>query len=157
MSRTTWVGAFRALGDAVLDLVRAEVKALIEEWKRAGLEFAKILAIVFGILLIFVYLPFLVLFAAVDGVAAWWGWPLWGAALAVLAFALLFIGLLGGIIAWIWQRRLVGPTVSFQRRLDDHNGWWQRQIYFEERALAPSMSQGGGDAGEDDGGEGDAA
>ena len=75
MSRSTWVGAFRALGAAVLDLVRAEWKALIEEWKRLGLELAKIFAIVFGILLICVYLPFLMLFAAVDGIATWWGWP----------------------------------------------------------------------------------
>lgn len=157
MSRTTWVGAFRALGDAVLDLVRAEVKALFEEWKRAGIELAKILAIVFGILLIFVYLPFLVLFAAVDGVATWWDWPMWGAALAVLGFALLFIALLGGIIAWIWKRRLVGPTVSFQRRLDDHNGWWQRRVYFEQgeqAAISPAMSSS---EGEDVDGEGDAA
>lgn len=154
MSRTTWVGAFRALGDAVLDLVRAEVKALFEEWKRAGIELAKILAIVFGILLIFVYLPFLVLFAAVDGIAAWWDWPMWGAALAVLGFALLFIALLGAVIAWIWNRRLVGPMVSFQRRLDGHKGWWQRQVYFEEEGRSPvldaSASEDGGDGSEGD-------
>ena len=155
MSRTTWVGAFRALGDAVLDLVRSEVQALWDEWKRAGLELGKILAIVFGILLIFVYLPFLVLFAAVDGVSVWWGWPMWGAALAVLGFALLFIGLLGGVIAWIWNRRLVGPTVSMQRRLDDHNGWWQRRVYFEPE-VEPSLGVASDDEG-DLAEEGDAA
>lgn len=150
MTRTTWLGAFRALGDAVLDLVRAEVKALFEEWKRAGIELAKILGIVFGILLICVYLPFLVLFAAVDGVAAWWGWPLWGAALAVLGFAVLFLALLGGIIAWIWNRRLVGPSVSLQRRLDGHNEWWQRRIYFEQQALESVADTSSADDEEDE-------
>ena len=142
MSRSTWVGAFRALGAAVLDLVRAEWKALIEDWKRLGLELAKIFAIVFGILLICVYLPFLILFAAVDGIATWWGWPMWGSALAVLGFAILFIGCLGGVIAWIWKRRVVGPTVSLQRRLDGHGEWWQRQIYFEQQALETDTGEG---------------
>ncbi|MDA8017084.1 MAG: phage holin family protein [Thermoanaerobaculia bacterium] len=144
MSRTTWIGAFRALGEAVLGLVRAEVDALFEEWKRAGVELAKILALLFFALLIFVYLPFLGLFAAVDGVAAWWGWPMWAAALAVLGFAVLFLGLLGGIVAWIWNRRLEAPTASLQRRLDDHGEWWQRRVYFEQQAME-STAQSSGD------------
>lgn len=135
MSRITWIGAFRALGDAVFDLVRAEVSALFREWKRAGIELAKILAIVLGVLVICFYLPFLVLFALVDGVAVWWGWPMWGAALAVFGFAVLIIAALGAVAAWIWNRRLVGPTVSLQRRLDDHRDWWQRRIYLEREAL----------------------
>lgn len=138
MSRMSWVSAFRALGDAVFDLIRAEVHALFEEWKKTGLELAKILAIAFGVLLIFVYLPFLVLFALVHGVATWWGWPLWGAALAVLGFAFLVIAVLGAVAAWIWNRRVVGPTVSLQRRLDGHSDWWQRRVYLERQSLEAS-------------------
>jgi hypothetical protein len=135
MNRTTWIGAFRALGDAVLDLVRAEVAALLQEWKRAAVELAKVLAIVFGVLLICFYLPFLVLFALVDGVSQWWGWPMWSSALAVFGFAILIIAALGAVAAWIWNRRLVGPTISLQRRIDDHSDWWQRRIFLEREAL----------------------
>lgn len=136
--RSSWVGALRALGDAIFDLLRAEIDALLAEWKKAGFELAKILAIAFGVLLIFVYLPFLVLFALVHGVATWWGWPLWGAALAVLGFAVLVMALLGAIAAWIWKRRLVGPTVSLQRRLDGHSEWWQRRVFLERQSLEAS-------------------
>lgn len=143
MRRPTWTGTFRSLGTSVFELIRAEIRALLAEWKKAGIELAKIFAIAFGVLLIFVYLPFLALFAAVDGVAAWWGWPLWAAALAVLGFALLVIAILGAVAAWIWKKRFVAPTTSLQRRIDDHRQWWERSVYFESGADEKSL--GGAD------------
>lgn len=131
MSRRTWTAAFRALGTSVFELIRAEIRALLADWKKAGIELAKIFALAFGALLVFVYLPFLALFALVDGVAAWWGWPLWAAALAVLGFAVLVIAILGAVAAWIWKKRFVAPTTSLRRRIDDHRQWWERSVYFE--------------------------
>ncbi|MEM1202934.1 MAG: phage holin family protein [Acidobacteriota bacterium] len=132
-NRKTWIDAFAELGDSVLTLLKAELSVVIEGWKRWFIELAKVLALVAVSLLIFVYLPFLALFAAVDGVKHATQWPhYWQSALAVLGLAFLVIALLGAIGAYILKRRMESPVTTVQRRLDDNRGWWQRQVFLED-------------------------
>ncbi|MEM6793521.1 MAG: hypothetical protein AAF725_06035 [Acidobacteriota bacterium] len=133
MVKKSWLQAYRALGDSVLSLAGAEFSALLEDWKKWFIEVVKLLALVFVSLVVFFYIPFLTLFVAIDGLATWLDWSHWAAGLAVLGLALLVIATLGGIAAWLIKTRIApdNPAATFQRRLDDHRGWWRHQIFEE--------------------------
>lgn len=128
-NRPTWIEAYRALGNAVLSLARAEAALVVEQWKGWAIEVGKLVAIIAVVLLITVYLPFLLMLIAVEGLAAAAEWPIWAAGLGVLGLVLLFFAVLGAIGYWLVKTRIApdNPVATVQRRLDDHQGWWRHQ------------------------------
>ena len=129
-NRPSWMEAHRALGDAMLSLVRAEAALVVERWKGWAIELGKLLAIIAVVLLVTVYLPFLLMLIAVEGLAAATSWPIWAAGLGVLGLVLLFFAILGAIGYWLVKTRIApdNPVATVQRRLDDHKGWWRHQV-----------------------------
>lgn len=116
----------RALGEALLGVMRAEVDALREEYRRAAARFT-------GAMVIF-------------GFAA--GFAFWAVgALALLAFELLArelprwgaAGTLCGVFALLaaalgfWGVRRVRsiepPLATASRHLDEHLRWWQERVF----------------------------
>ena len=145
--RQSWSETFRALGTAVLGLLKAEIEALEQDLARSGKNAALGIA----------------LFAA-AGAAGFWTlgvatyflihllalWlPLWAAALVV---TLVLAGAAAGL-AFAGVKKLEkfeNPLTTARRRLDDHIDWWQ------DRALPPNeprrrvegpAAAGGGDGG----------
>lgn len=136
-NRPTWMEAHRALGNAVLSLVRAEAALVFDEWKGWLVEVGKLLALIGVVLLVTVYLPFVVLVAAIHGLATATSWPIWLSALAVLGAVLVFFGILGAIGYWLVKTRIApdNPAAAATRRIDDHKGWWRHQTDEGPRTL----------------------
>ncbi|MEO1369414.1 MAG: phage holin family protein [Acidobacteriota bacterium] len=135
--RPTWMEAHRALGNAVLSLIRAETALVFNEWKSWLIEVGKLLGLIAVVLLVSVYLPFVVLFAAITGLSSATGWAMWLSALCVLGAIFLFFAILGGIGYWLVKTRIAPdhPGASVTRRLDDHKGWWRHQTGDAPRSL----------------------
>lgn len=123
--RQEWSELFRALGQALLDVLRAEGKALSADLKRSGVHLARGLALLGGAAAVsFWTLGVLVL--VLIGVLAIW-LPVWAAALVVAAL----FALTGGLLAALGVRqlrRLENPVDDVMRRLSDHLDWWQQRL-----------------------------
>ena len=127
-----WIEMFRGLGEALLDVLRAEVATLQEELSRSGRIAGGALALL-GVALVFLFwIVGLVIFVLVALLAVWL--QLWAAALIVLALFTVTAGILG----WMGMSRLKtveNPVQTFRRRVDDHLDWWQNTLLREQRPL----------------------
>lgn len=144
MSR--WVDRVRALGEALLEVLRAELGALQGDFQRSGRHLGLALAFLGGAAVLAFWAVGLVLFVLVTLFAVWL--PLWGAALAVLA---LFLGGIA-ILGWLGKKRLLqveNPVSSVRKRLDDHLAWWQ-ESFLAQNGQADVDLDRGIDAGDDD-------
>ena len=148
----SWRQTFVALGEAMIEVLRAELEVIAEAWQRSGRE----LAIALGLLAAAAYvglvcLPALLLLAAVAGLLAL-GLPLWGAALVVAGLVTLVVAL----VAWIATRRLArrceNPITTVTDRLSDHVAWWHERVLRDDRVLGDEKSSGGED--DNDAGDG---
>ena len=134
-TRETWSESVHALGRAVLDLIKVEVQAATRDFKVFFVQVGKLLAVAALMLLVLVYVPFVVLFTLLDGIAGWTGYPYWAAGLILLGLILLFMGLVGAVAYVVIVRKMENPVDTVQRRLDDHRGWWRHEILDEPRRL----------------------
>ncbi len=140
--RQGWLETFRALGEALLDVLRAEMAVLAERWKRSARE----LAIAMGLftaaisLLIHGTVPLLV-FASMAAVHELLGWPWWGAALSIAGLSLALAVVAAMLARYVVENRFESFLGAAQERFADHVGWWWERILGDERRLA----EGGGD------------
>ncbi len=125
--RDSWREAFSALGEALIEVLRAELAVIAEAWKRSGRE----LGVALGVLALAAYLalvclPALLIFAAVAALSL--VWPLWAAALAVAGLVVLVIAVLALVAKHRMTRRFENPVATVQHRLTDHKAWWSERI-----------------------------
>ena len=127
-----WIEMFRGLGEALLDVLRAEVATLQEDLSRSGRIAGGALALL-GVALVFLFwIVGLIIFVLVALLAVWL--QLWAAALIVLTLFTVTAGILG----WMGMSRLKtveNPVQTFRRRVDDHLDWWQNTLMREQRPL----------------------
>lgn len=143
------VDEMRGLGESFFRLVKAEIELVLEMWKRSLIELGKGLAFLGAAAYIFLLcVPALLIFAAVDGLAQWRGWPHWQAALVVVSAAFLVALVLAMIARRIFARRFESPAVLLTRRLDDHRGWWHERVHYVEKRL-PAGAAGRGELDDD--------
>ena len=127
MSRnpSTWLKLARKVGQALLELLGAEISALCEELELSGRR-----------LLGAVILLSLALFALFWGVGALsltvfellaLRYARWQASLFVLG-GLLTVAAVLAAIGWWRLRTIEAPAATVRRRLDDHLSWWQGRI-----------------------------
>ena len=127
-----WIDMFRGLGEALLDVLRAEVATLQEDLSRSGRIAGGALALLGAALILLFWIIGLLIFVLVTVLAIWL--PLWGASLVVLA---LFLAT-AGVLSWLGVRRIKqveNPVQTFRRRVDDHLDWWQNTLLREQRPL----------------------
>jgi hypothetical protein len=120
-----WIDLFRSLGEALLEVLRAELAALQGDLGRSGRHFGVALALFGGAAVLGFWIVGLILFVLVALLNVWL--PLWGAALIVLGIFVLAAAILG----WLGLRRfrkVENPITNVQRRVDDHLDWWQRLL-----------------------------
>lgn len=134
--RDSWRQTATALGEALIEVLRAELAVIAEAWKKSARE----LAVFLGVLAVAGYvalvcLPALLIFAAVTGLHVGLGWPLWGSALTVAAA----VALLVSVAVWIALKRLQkkgeNPVATVRDRFADHVAWWQDSILRDDRTL----------------------
>ncbi len=123
--RQSWSETFRALGTAVLSLLKAELAALERDLARSGKAAALGVALLaaagaFGFWTLGVATYFLI-----QLLALWL--PLWAASLVVTAVcAAVAAGLAFAGLAKL--KKFENPITTTRRRLDDHLDWWQSRL-----------------------------
>ena len=123
--RKHWSDVVAAVGQAGLDLVRAEYGVVASDIKSSGRTLvSSLLLLLAGLFALFWAIGALALVLVEVG-SLWL--PRWGAALAVLALFLL-VGLILAIVARRRLRSIELPADTVRRRLDEHRDWWQQRI-----------------------------
>ncbi len=127
--RESWRETFSAFGEALVEVLRAELAVITEVWSRSFRE----LAIALGLLaaagyVTLVCLPALLIFAMVFGLHSGLGWPLWGAALAVAGLVTLVVALVAGLAFKRLRDRFESPVETVKIRVADHASWWNERI-----------------------------
>ncbi len=133
--RETWIESLGALGAALMDLAQAEISAALRDIKVFLRQVAMLAAVGGLLLLILVYIPFILLFSALDAIHLLTGWPYWGSALLLFGLVLLLMATIGAAAYFFIGRHLKSPVEVFQHRLDDHQGWWRNEVIDEPRRL----------------------
>lgn len=130
-----WIETFRGLGEALLEVLRAEVATLQDDLTRSGRIASGALLLFGAALILSFWVVGLLLFTLVAVLHTLWPlWPLWGSALFV--FLLFFVT--ACVLGWLGKRRfqqMENPLETFRRRVDDHLDWWQNTLLREERPL----------------------
>lgn len=125
----SWVEMFRALGQALIEVFKAELAEMSEElgvsakhlgWALAFFGAAAFLT--FWMLPAFMFLAGLVL-------AIWL--PAWAAALIVVVFFLLVMAILG-FLGYRRIRKLENPVETVRQRYDEHKEWWNDRLLPQE-------------------------
>ena len=125
----SWRDTFRALGESLIEVLRAELAVIGETWQRSGRELGKVLAVVVAAgWLGLICLPSLLLFALLTGLHSGLEWPLWGAALAVAGVVALTILVLALIAVYLMKHRFESPVATVRHRLADHRAWWSERV-----------------------------
>jgi hypothetical protein len=127
-----WIELFRSLGESLLEVLRAELAALQEDFTRSGRNLGVALGLLGGAAVVAFWIVGLLIFLLVSLLAVWL--PLWAGALIVLALFVLIAALL------VWRglahlRRVENPVENVRRRVDDHIDWWQNSLLPEPKPV----------------------
>lgn len=137
-----WMDLFRSLGEALLEVLRAEAATLQDDLTRSGRQFGIALALLAGAAAVLFWFLGLLIFVLVAVLAIWL--PLWGAALIVLTV----FGIVAGILAWRGikgMRQVENPVETVRRRVDSHLDWWQHSLLTQTRTLDVEPVAGDGE------------
>lgn len=129
---TGWIDLFRSLGESLLEVLRAEMKALQDDLTRSGRHLGIALALLGGAAAFLFWIVGLLVFFLVALLDVWL--PLWGAALVVLALFVLVAASLGAV-ALRQARKAENPIETVRRHMDGHLDWWQENLLAQPRAV----------------------
>jgi putative superfamily III holin-X len=127
-----WIDMFRSLGEALLQVWRAELDTLQQDFQRSGRYLGLALGFLGAAAVLGFWIVGLLLFALVALLHIWLPW--WGASLIVLA---LFV-LAAAILANLGVKRLKNvesPITTVRRRVDNHLDWWQHGLLAQPKTL----------------------
>ena len=133
MSRQ-WSETFRALGSAVLSLLKSELEAFEQDVARSGKHAAIGIGLFFAAGAFGFWTLGVATYFLIQLLALWL--PLWGASLVV---TLLFAAV-AGVLALVGAKRLErfeNPIGTARRRVDDHIDWWQSRVLTADGGRAP--------------------
>ncbi len=147
--RSSWSETFRALGAAVLSLVKAELTALERDLARSGKRAAVGAALLGGAGAFAFWTLGVATYFLIQLAAVWL--PLWAASLAI---TVLFAAVAAALAA-IGLHKLKSfenPLTTARRRLDDHVDWWQSRLLEptspRRKVEGDGRGEGEGDKGE---------
>jgi O-antigen ligase len=127
-----WIEMFRSLGEALLEVWRAELDTLQQDFQRSGRYLGLALAFLGAALVLGFWIVGLLLFALVALLHIWLPW--WASSLIVLA---LFV-LAAAILANLGVKRMKNvesPITTVRRRVDSHLDWWQHGLLAQPKTL----------------------
>lgn len=123
MSR--WLGRFRVLGQALLELLRAEMEALAADLRRSAAHLRGGVVLLLAALFVAFWTLGGLVYLAVEVLALWL--PRWGAVLTVCGvLAVLTIALVAAARARL--RRIEKPKDTVRRHLESHIGWLESEL-----------------------------
>jgi len=127
-----WIDLFRSLGDSLLEVWRAELDTLQDDFHRSGRHLGKALGFLGGAAALGFWIAGLLLFALVALLHIWLEW--WAAALIVLVLFTLVAGLLVRL-GVKWLKQVESPIETVRRRVDNHFDWWQHGLLAQPKTL----------------------
>lgn len=127
-----WIEMFRSLGEALLEVWRAELDTLQEDFGRSGRYLGVALAFLGAAAVLAFWIVGLLLFALVALLHVWLPW--WGASLIVLA---LFVAAAAVLVRMGVNRikKVESPVATVRRRVDNHLDWWQHGLLAQPKTL----------------------
>lgn len=135
-----WVEMFRGLGQAFLDLVKAELAELGEELKGSSKHLAIAAGLFVGALFITFWWVSVTLFLVYR--LCFWLYRTWleapAAGAAAAGTVWLVFALVVGAVAFVGMRQLKkveNPAVLVERRWTDHMRWWHTRVLAEEKTV----------------------
>ena len=131
---TDRVDRFGALGQAALDLLRAEGTALRSELEGGARRLLGVLALFLVAVFALFWALGALIFSLVEVGALWL--PRWAAAL-VLVVALALLAWVLVAIARRRASRLESPATTVRRRAEDYRDWWESRLAAPEPRSRP--------------------
>jgi putative superfamily III holin-X len=127
-----WIEMFRSLGEALLEVWRAELDTLQEDFGRSGRYLGVALAFLGAAAVLGFWIVGLLLFALVALLHIWLPW--WGASLIVLA---VFLAAAAALVMMGVNRmkKVESPVATVRRRVDNHLDWWQHGLLAQPKTL----------------------
>ncbi|HEX2641632.1 MAG TPA: phage holin family protein [Thermoanaerobaculia bacterium] len=129
---TGWIDLIRSLGESLLEVLRAELAALQEDFSHSGRRLGLALGLLGGAAVLLFWMVGLLLFTLIVVLAIWL--PLWAAALILLALFALVTGILAGL-GVRRLRQIENPMDNIRRRMDDHIDWWQNSLLTDAKPV----------------------
>lgn len=127
-----WIDLFRSLGEALLEVWRAELATLQDDLSRSGRQLGVALGLFGAAAVLLFWTVGLLLFALIALLHIWMPW--WGAALIVLALFLIAMAILGRL-GLNRLRKVESPVETVRRRVDSHLDWWQHGLLARPQTL----------------------
>ena len=127
-----WIDLFRSLGEALLEVWRAELATLQDDLSRSGRQLGMALGLFGAAAVLLFWTVGLLLFALIALLHIWMPW--WGAALVVLALFLIAMAILGRL-GLNRLRKVESPVETVRRRVDSHLDWWQHGLLARPQTL----------------------
>jgi hypothetical protein len=137
-----WIELFRSLGEALLEVWRAEIGTLQDDLQRSGRHLGAALGLFGAAVVLLFWAVGLVLFVLVSLLHLWLPW--WGASLVVLGVFLLAMAVLGSL-GFRRIRKVENPLDTVRRRVDSHLDWWQHGLLAHPKTLDVEPSPFGAD------------
>jgi hypothetical protein len=143
-----WIDLFRSLGEALLEVWRAELGTLQEDLQRSGRHLGVALGIFGAAAVLLFWIVGLLLFVLVSLLHVWMPW--WGASLIVLALFVIAAAILARF-GLARMRQVENPLEVVRRRVDSHFDWWQHGLLARSKTLEvePSRASDEGSLGRD--------
>jgi hypothetical protein len=137
-----WIELFRSLGEALLEVWRAELGTLQDDLQRSGHHLGVALGLFGAAVMLAFWAVGLVLFVLITLLHLWLPW--WGASLVVLALFLIAVAILAKLgLGRI--RKVENPLETVRRRVDSHLDWWQHGLLAHSKTLDVEPSPFGAD------------
>ncbi|HEX9940375.1 MAG TPA: phage holin family protein [Thermoanaerobaculia bacterium] len=127
-----WIELFRSLGESLLEVWRAELATLQDDFGRSGSYLGRALAFFGAAVILLFWIVGLLLFVLIALLHVWLPW--WGASLIVLALFALTAGILAGL-GIKRLRNVENPLETVRRRVDNHLDWWQHGLLAQPKTL----------------------
>lgn len=127
-----WIDLFRSLGEALLEVWRAELGTLQDDLQRSGRHLGVALGFFGAAAMLAFWIVGLILFVLVSLLHVWLPW--WGASLVVLALFVIAAAILARF-GLGRMRRVENPLETVRRRVDSHFDWWQHGLLAQPKTL----------------------
>ena len=127
-----WIDLFRSLGEALLEVWRAELATLQDDLSRSGRHLGVALGLFGAAAMLLFWTVGLVLFSLIALLHVWLPW--WGSALIVLALFLIAMAILASL-GLKRMRKVENPVETVRRRVDSHLDWWQHGLLARPQTL----------------------
>jgi Putative Actinobacterial Holin-X, holin superfamily III len=120
-----WLELFRSLGQALLELVRAELATIGDELATSGRRLGGALALLAAAAALAFWTVAVLVYTLIQVLALWL--PLWGASATVAGLCVAVVAGLAAVgVARL--KRLEGPARTLGRHLRDHQEWWNDRL-----------------------------